>query len=146
MKTIRVMLPGSGKTKIAIHAAGWSEGRSTVAGRLNVTFEGHDPAVVYSFDKHWLSIEEPTNKSSPQRIENLPLIHMFQFFMDCGTAQSAIGDLQEKFAILVSTKGKHNANQWYRRQIIICIAPLFWAQLKRSFGITRLVEWYRKMM
>jgi hypothetical protein len=61
-----------------------------------------------------------------------------------GNADSLDADLHERHASLVTTKGPAEANRWYRRQIVTSIAPLFWAQLKRAFGIARIVDYIQR--
>jgi len=52
-----------------------------------------------------------------------------------------IGDLEEEYTAIVPPEyGRQRAQFWHWRQVVMSIAPLLWAQLKRIAGITWLLR------
>jgi len=50
------------------------------------------------------------------------------------------GDLDERYKLQLAFHGRRLANRWLRRQVLRSLGPLLRAELRRVFGINRLME------
>lgn len=65
-------------------------------------------------------------------------------FLSAKDVEAFLGDLVDKHA-LIAKRNEAEADRWFRRELRRSFPPLVWAQFKRSSGVNKLVEWYRKI-
>lgn len=85
---------------------------------------------------------EPITESKTKQPSG-SLVSIFGLFLDPNNLEAFLGDLYDKHALL-SNNSQADADQWLRRQLLTSFLPLAWAQFKRTFGLTKLMEWYRR--
>jgi hypothetical protein len=67
---------------------------------------------------------------------------LFSLLMDSQVCESFMGDLQERYGLMLAQKGPNTANRWYYREVILSFFSLAFDALKRVFGIEKL---YRRI-
>jgi hypothetical protein len=93
-----------------------------------------------------LSTESPLNTTSGafQLESSTPtnLLQLFSFFMAGENCESFIGDLEERFGMILKARGRRSATLWFWRQVIQSLFPLAFAALRRVSGFERLIGYY----
>jgi len=66
-----------------------------------------------------------------ERLFTRRLRSILRAFMGENLAENFLGDLGERRTILVKKQGRHQADRWYRRQLLISIPPLLVLAIRR---------------
>jgi hypothetical protein len=74
---------------------------------------------------------------------------LFYLFLDKQNCDAIVGDLEERFTLILAKVGKHRANLWYWSQAVSSVGPIMWAAMKGTVkkvsGVSALMELYRKI-
>lgn len=57
--------------------------------------------------------------------------YLFYFFLDAKTCDALVGDLEERYKLILKKFGKHHANFWYWSQAIRSTGPIAWQWFKK---------------
>jgi hypothetical protein len=66
------------------------------------------------------------------------------FSMSPEDSESFVGDLEERYAIVVQNQGRRCARRWFWRQDIQSLFPLVFAAVRRVSGFERLMDFFRR--
>jgi hypothetical protein len=101
--------------------------------------------------KHDNATEVPSVRTPSQApISEVPellsaLSSVLLLFLDRQDLFAVVGDLQERYAGIAKKQDGTRANRWFWHQLLTSLPPLAWAQIKRSFGVNKFMEWTKRM-
>jgi hypothetical protein len=74
---------------------------------------------------------------------------LFYLFLDSKNCDAIVGDIEERYKLILIKFGRRRANFWYWTQSIKSVGPIAWrwgsTAVKKLSGLAALVELYRRM-
>jgi hypothetical protein len=70
---------------------------------------------------------------------------LFGFLMSKDTAGSFIGDLEERYGLILDARGRRAATRWFWRQVVHSFFSLAVDALRRLSALEKLIERYRRI-
>jgi hypothetical protein len=75
--------------------------------------------------------------------------YLFYLFLDAKTCDSLVGDLEERYKLILKKFGVRRADFWYWSQALRSFVPIVWVWVKKAAkaltGITAVVEFVRRI-
>lgn len=91
-----------------------------------------------------IDYQDAPHQDSTVSLPTLPMdaIRLLSMLLSPNSRQSFIGDLEERYGLIVQKKGRHAANVWFWRELIQSLFSLALDAIKRLSGL----EWlYRRI-
>jgi hypothetical protein len=107
--------------------------------------EGTTPYSVVEIKDFQLYLPFVAEGSSPRPGPPLNGARLFGFLMSKDTAGSFIGDLEERYGLILDARGRRAATRWFWRQVVHSFFSLAVDALRRLSALEKLIERYRRI-
>src|SRR5262249_26323027 len=69
---------------------------------------------------------------------------IFTLLMPPTGCEIFVGDLEERYRLILKKQGQRTAQRWFWRQVFQSLFPLIFAALRRVSGYEKLIEFYQR--